>query len=250
MIFIELKNGCRASKNVTFRFKGLPEIIAISSHKRKRTISLTVKRSGHVFVRFPHETDLKEVEEFVSSKKAWILQKLEAAKQRGMGYQSTGFFDGKKIPFLGEHFHLRLSETQNAGRTKNLSFTGDEFILPEKLKGTGKNLLVSWYKKAAMDILAKTVERYRHIVNACPSAVKVSFARKRWGSCSAQNTLNFSWRIAMLPQEIIDYIVVHELAHLKQKNHGPLFWKTVGRAINDYKIRNEWLKDNSLNYEI
>ncbi|MFA5038802.1 MAG: SprT family zinc-dependent metalloprotease [Candidatus Omnitrophota bacterium] len=248
MIFIELRNPhAKVSKNVTFRFKDLPDIIAISSRKRKKTISLTVKRSGHVFVRFPSGLDLKEVEQFIHSKKTWLRQKLEASRQKDPA-PAPGFFEGKPVPFLGEHFHLRLAPDENKAR--NVAFTGKEFILPEKLKDTGRSLFVSWYKEAAKDILTKTVRRFSETLKASPADIKVSLARKRWGSCSAGNTLNFSWRIAMLPQDIIDYIVVHEMAHLKQKNHGPLFWKTVASAIHDYKLRNEWLKDNSLHYMI
>lgn len=246
MIFIELQSRhAKMSKNVTFRFQGLPDIIAISSKKRKKTMSLTVKRSGHVFVRFPIEIDLREVEEFIRSKKTWIRKKLQTRIPEST---QDGFFEGKPVPFMGEHFHLRLDQQEN--KAKNLSFTGREFVLPEHLKETGKELFMSWYKEAAKEILAKTVSRYSTLMEARPAGIKVSLAKKRWGSCSTNNTLNFSWRIAMLPQDIIDYIVVHELAHVKQKNHGPGFWKTISDVISDYKLRNEWLKDNSFHYAI
>jgi predicted metal-dependent hydrolase len=77
-----------------------------------------------------------------------------------------------------------------------------------------------------------------------PVAIKITEARKRWGSCGSKGTLNFSWRLIMAPMEVIDYVIVHELAHIGQLNHSPTYWRKVAEILPDYKKREKWLKEN------
>ena len=74
--------------------------------------------------------------------------------------------------------------------------------------------------------------------------VKITSAEKRWGSCSGDDNLSFSFRLIMAPPDIIDYVIVHELMHIKEKNHSPKFWKLVEAVMPEYKIHRRWLKDN------
>ncbi|MEE8381899.1 MAG: M48 family metallopeptidase [Thermodesulfobacteriota bacterium] len=93
--------------------------------------------------------------------------------------------------------------------------------------------------------IEQRVKRYGKRLGVLPRDIKIKDQKKRWGSCSNNGILRFNWRISMAPVSIIDYIVVHELCHLKIKSHSPDFWKLVSLALPDYQERREWLKTNT-----
>ena len=94
----------------------------------------------------------------------------------------------------------------------------------------------------AKEILPAKVAKYAGLMGVAPALVKVSGAKARWGSCSAKGNLNFSWRLMLAGEDAIDYVVVHELAHLLEMNHGARFWAVVERALPDYAIRRKQLR--------
>lgn len=101
-----------------------------------------------------------------------------------------------------------------------------------------------WYRDLAAEVVPKRVQFYANQLGLEYSRVRISSAQRIWGSCSARNSLSFSWRLAKAPLEIIDYIVVHELSHTVHRNHGKLFWRIVAKTIPDYQRRRRWLRDN------
>ena len=107
--------------------------------------------------------------------------------------------------------------------------------------------LINWYKKQALPVITDLVEEYARLMGleGKYSSVKLSIAKSKWGSCSYDNKLLFSWRLIMCPTEVIEYVVVHELAHIIEKNHSKAFWNEVKKVLPDYKEHRKWLKDNS-----
>ena len=116
-----------------------------------------------------------------------------------------------------------------ADRPKPLSFT------PQEKKRFKKEALVKIRERCAL---------YAAITGYKPASVKITSAEKRWGSCGPKGTVNFSWRLILKPLPIIDYVVVHELVHLAERNHSRRFWDKVGAILPDYKLRRRWLKEN------
>jgi predicted metal-dependent hydrolase len=102
----------------------------------------------------------------------------------------------------------------------------------------------AWYKQQARQALTERVALRAAFHMLTVSGVRISSARTRWGSCSSRGSLSFTWRLVLAPLEVIDYVIVHELAHLRVRNHSPEFWKEVGRMMPDYAQRKQWLKDN------
>ena len=108
----------------------------------------------------------------------------------------------------------------------------------------GKNVqLKEQYIKKARSYIPLRVEEFSKIMNVTPAAVKINSAKCRWGSCSAKKSLNFSWRLAMADDDVIDYVIVHELAHILQMNHSAEFWGIVRNILPDYKLRQKRLKE-------
>ena len=100
------------------------------------------------------------------------------------------------------------------------------------------------YKKRAQGIIARRVAHYAGIMDVDYNRITIRDQKSRWGSCSSDRNLNFSWRLILMPVEVMDYVVVHELAHLKEMNHSNAFWAEVERVLPDYKEQRQWLKDN------
>jgi predicted metal-dependent hydrolase len=124
-----------------------------------------------------------------------------------------------------------------------LNFDGSRFIISPSAAAAGKESLRIWYRQRALSFLPERVKFYEEIMGCTARAIRISRARSRWGSCSADNRLAFSWRLMMAPQEVIDYIVIHELAHIREKNHSPRFWSLVGKICPDYKDQRRWLRN-------
>lgn len=114
----------------------------------------------------------------------------------------------------------------------------------------GREVFISWYRSHAREILEQRINRYIDRFSRQPIGVKVLDLKYRWGSCSSDGTLNFHWKTILAPMTIIDYIVVHELAHLFEPNHTPEFWEQVGSILPDYEQRKEWLEKNGRSLDI
>ena len=104
--------------------------------------------------------------------------------------------------------------------------------------------IISWYKHEALKYIVPQLEYFSAKINAKHRAVKITSARKRWGSCSTRGNINFSWRLIMAPKEVVDYVIAHEAAHLLHKNHSARFWNCVEKMIPDYKNHHLWLRKN------
>jgi predicted metal-dependent hydrolase len=108
----------------------------------------------------------------------------------------------------------------------------------------GREHFVAWYKAHALPWLRRRVKQYAPRIGAQPARVEVRDLGHRWGSCGQAGGLNFHWATILLPAGIVDYVVVHELAHLREPNHTPEFWTRVERVLPDYRQRKEWLAAN------
>lgn len=100
------------------------------------------------------------------------------------------------------------------------------------------------YKRQALQIISSRVRHYAKPLLLAPSAIKVNSARRRWGSCSRRGSLNFSYRLLFAPLPVIDYVVVHELVHMRHLNHSRAFWNGVAEVLPDFRKHNRWLKEH------
>lgn len=124
-----------------------------------------------------------------------------------------------------EDFVIRKQKWIEKAREKIRSYNFDEF------EDENKEIFV----KKCKEIIPTKVEFFSKLMNVTPSSIRIGNAKSYWGCCSGDNRINFSWRVAKLPEDIIDYIVVHELAHIKQHNHSKLFWKEIEKVLPNYK---------------
>lgn len=139
-----------------------------------------------------------------------------------------------------------ISRPELSGRafaSKGYFLQWNALLLPDLPEAELRAALVDFYRKAAKALLPSAVERFAPLVGKAPQQVRITSAKTRWGSCSAKGGLNFSWRLLCAPPEAMDYVVVHELAHLIEFNHSSRFWAIVEGILPDYKARRQSLKE-------
>jgi predicted metal-dependent hydrolase len=207
---------------------------------KRRTIALIIERDGSLTVRAPLRAPTSAIETFIQQKADWITRTREKIKntlrEPVLGKQYT---DGEKFLFLGSSFDLKL-----VGFQKPLLHFDGGFFLSLAAQQKGEQVFTRWYKDRALEIISERVSHYSEKYNFSPGKVKINSAKTRWGSCSPSGTLNFTWRLVMAPLDVIDYVVVHELAHLRVKNHSSKFWKAVAAIYPDYQKQRKWLREN------
>ncbi|HON22638.1 MAG TPA: SprT family zinc-dependent metalloprotease [Syntrophales bacterium] len=204
----------------------------IRSAKRRKTMSLVVMPGGVIVIRAPRHVPSGEVDGFFRRKRPWIEKKLADLEGRRATWGTDGR-GGGRVLFLGVSYPVVVRDVD--GPAGGLSFDGIRFLLAPGAGDGRREMLQAWYCGQAASFLPGRVKYFEELWGCRSRSVRISKARSRWGSCSADNRLAFSWRLMMAPPAVIDYVVVHELAHLREKNHSPRFWALVGEMCPDYR---------------
>ena len=203
----------------------------------RKTLSVSVDALGQVTVRAPKTCTTARIIAFLSDKESWILRKKSERAGAGMHLPPENL-DGFSMLVLGEYYTLRLINDKHI----RVDAEQKQLFLPSDKP---KERLIKWLKENAKRIFAKLVDEKSRQTGLAYKSVGVGSARTRWGSCTADNRLTFSFRLLYAPKGAIEYVVVHELAHVKHKNHSKAFWLEVEKYIPDYKIWRKWLKDKA-----
>ena len=215
------------------------------SRRRKKTVEVSVSQ-GTVLVSAPVRTPDGDIQAMVQKRSRWILEKLAASHQAPPPLRLVS---GETLPYLGQELPLLVQEASI--RHPSAQYEGERLLvnvpeeLPEEERREWKfSAIVAWYKGRAQEFLTDSVARWLPVMERSETPpVLVREQRTRWGSCSADGTLRFSWRLVMLEPDLIDSVVVHELAHLEVMNHSPAFWDVVLRAMPDAKERRKRLSE-------
>ncbi len=204
---------------------------------RRRSLGLEITQDALLVVRAPHRASLEYIQNVLLKKADWILKKQAQAQARKVKNPPKKFVDGENFYYLGKPYLLKLVDVDTISLTDYLEF-------PRIFLLDAQQRLTQWYKRQASEKVKERVELYSKITGLAYSKIKISHAAKRMGSCSVNGNLNFSWRLVMAPLENMDYVVVHELIHLDERNHSRRFWNKVRAVLPDYKEKDSWLKDN------
>ncbi len=206
---------------------------------RRKTIALYITREGALNVRAPLKMSKTDIDRFVASKESWIKKHLAKIEQRASTSDKPIDY-GDKLLFRGQECIVTANKS---GKGSRFNSDGSELLIPPGLNTDKiKQAIVKAYVAAARDDLTDRVWRFSDLMGVRPQAIRITNAKTRWGSCSSKNTINFTWRLLFAPVEIIDYVVVHELAHIKEHNHSDRFWKIVCDIMPDYKTRRNELR--------
>lgn len=207
---------------------------------RRRTMQITVDRGGELIVAAPPECPPSKLAAFVREKRFWIYTKLAEKEALTPTTASKEYRSGEGFAYLGRSYRLLLVEKQGTP----VKLTGGRFRLRRDCAASGREHMVAWYRQHAARWLEARVRQWAPRVGVEPVGVAVQDLGYRWGSCSQRGSVNFHWRSILLPPRVIDYVVVHELVHLREQHHTPEFWRRVERAMPDFGARKQWLAEH------
>ncbi len=200
------------------------------SARRRRTVALRVLPDGTLKVQAPLRTSLKWIERFIASRAKWIEQRVAEAVRKKTA-QLVVLGEETKVPYLGDFLALG-----------SLPLSVPRDLSPADRQAEIRTALTLWYKKQARQVFAERMAHWADTMKVKPSRLIVTSPARRWGSCNAKNEIRLNWHLIMAAPEILDYVIVHELAHIPHKNHGPAFWRCVALFVPDWKKRREALR--------
>lgn len=201
---------------------------------RRKTLAITIDAFGRLIVRAPHRCDESRIFAFIQEKESWILRK--KAEKQGAGIElPPENLDGYEIMLLGKKCKIHVIETAMVRYDRETP----ALYLPSKKT---KERLLKWLKDNAKRIFAAATANAAERMDVTYKSVSVNSAKSRWGSCSHENAIHYSFRLIYAPKEVVEYVIVHELAHTKYKNHSKAFWAEVEKYVPDWKQKRKWLK--------
>jgi predicted metal-dependent hydrolase len=225
--------------------------IEIIRTERSKSASIEIE-DDTVKVTVPKNLSDQRIEGLIKNRTVWIRQKLKIQTET-IRPKDKEYVNGETFSYLGRNYRLKcLSGGSGEAKLTNGYLT---VWLAKDASGAAsggcvRQSLQQWYQSRALEKLKEKTKRYSAILGVSPQSVGVKEYKARWGSCSSSGDVTYNWRIIMAPHHIVDYIVVHELCHLLEHNHGPKYWKHVQNVVPNYKECREWLKVNGLSLKI
>jgi predicted metal-dependent hydrolase len=206
---------------------------------RRRTVSLEIDPSGKLIVRAPLHATQAEIEALVAGKHNWIQDKQHQAIARRLESPQKQFQPGEKFLFLGKVYPMKVVQHQ----AEPLVLNG-AFLLAARQREKARAVFENWYRQQAAQVIKPRTSDLAEQNGFQFQIIRINGAKTRWGSCGPKGSLNFSWRLVMAPPEIIDYVIIHELVHLRVRNHSKRYWAAVNQIMPDFKQRRAWLQKN------
>ncbi len=213
------------------------EYQTVFSNKRK-TISLVIERDKTIKVYAPEGTSEEKLKSAVETKKFWLYQKINSEKKITKKTLSKEFVNGESFLYLGRSYQLELIESD-----EDLKFV-NRFYLAKTKKSVAKELFDQWYKEKAKEKIVPISNEFAQKMGVTFKAIKFTKMSYQWGSCSVDGIVNFNHNIIKAPKYVIEYVIVHELAHLIELNHSDKFWSVVKAQLPKYQVAKEWLVEN------
>ena len=217
------------------------------SPRRKKTVAVTVDPTGGILVVAPERVATERLDSIVGRKAEWIVRRIRRAGAHGALLSPREFVSGESVLYLGRHYRLKVNP-QDTGSAK---LRGGWLHVPAGGGGQGgaeiraevRAAVVSWFRRRAAERLPERVEAWHAKAGVPMPHVKLANQQKRWGSCDQAGTIRLNWRIIQAPMRLVDYVVVHELVHLRHRGHGRDYWQAVGRVMPDYERRRRDLRE-------
>jgi predicted metal-dependent hydrolase len=201
----------------------------IRSARRKKTITLKVTSDG-LKVYVPERMTRAKVRELVMHRADWIQQNLQVQVSRERAKTPRRFVSGETLYHLGQSYELKC-----VPGLKDIGLKQHYLEVPDVSEAEIRDSLTAWYRLQAQRCFNLRVAIYARHLGQSPSKVLVRDQKKRWGSCNTRGEIRLNWRLVMAPLPLIDYVVAHELCHLKHMNHSAAFWQCLEHLLPDYK---------------
>jgi predicted metal-dependent hydrolase len=230
-----------AERQIRFGDRVVPYVVKRSSVARQ--VRFEIKGETGLTVVLPRRCDLDAVDDMLREKSRWIVDKMDrfAGPTRPPGNGRVRF--GDFVPYLGQE--VRVVSCQDVAPVESIELQGQALMVhwgQERLELAP--LLERWYRDQAASILKHKAGEFARALGVTYARFSIRGQRTRWASCSHRGTLSFNWRLIMAPEPVVDYVVIHEVAHLKEMNHTKRFWALVAESCPSWRERKKWLDDH------
>ncbi|WP_223594548.1 M48 family metallopeptidase [Neobacillus bataviensis] len=221
-----------AGKTIRFEIK----------YKNRTSIGIMIDSYGNVEVQAPKGTPDERVLQLLEDNWDLIQQKLKEMKDRLQGPQQKIYEPGESFLYLGNTYPIQIFQEKNINEDY-VVFEGEELhIYVKQLEDEKiKHALRRFYYQQCKALVEKSIFFYQSHFKTKPRSIRITDSKTTWGTCDSRQQLTFNWRLAMAPQKVIDYVVVHEMCHMVHLNHDRSFWRLVGKIMPDYKEQENWL---------
>ena len=204
----------------------------------RKTLSIIVERDRSILVRSPKNMSLEEIQQMVEEKKKWLYEKIHHPQKYPPEPVKKEFVSGETILYLGHNYRLELTDEDS----ETIRFESC-FTISRHQRVRAAELFRAWYMERAQEKLLPRIHDFAKTMGVTYNKLLISDLQYSWASCTPRNNLNFNWRIIKAPMPVVDYLIVHELAHLLMPGHSPAFWNIVAVQAPGYENPKAWLKD-------
>jgi predicted metal-dependent hydrolase len=215
-------------------------------YKKQKTARIYIDLYGNVEVQVPKGTSEERVVQFIEEKWEQILQKRVEMKERLEGNKSKVYDHNETFLYLGNNYPIQIFQESDIPQD-NVVFKEDKLHIHVKQLEDEKiqQALKRFYYQQCKALVEKSIRTYQHNFKVKPRSIRINDSKTTWGTCDAKQQLTFNWKLAMAPQKVIDYVVVHEMCHMVHLNHDRSFWRLVGKIQPDYEQQERWLAFSS-----
>ncbi|MCI8667992.1 MAG: M48 family metallopeptidase [Lachnospiraceae bacterium] len=220
--------------------------VTVIQEKRK-TVTLKIVSGTNLLVKAPFTFSINRLTELLEKKKKWILEHASLFNGEEIPFLPDRYMDGSRVYYMGKtyEFYVKYKETERVGKKEADIQRIDGKIIVETIDTSEeyvKNQMQTWYKKQAGIEIINMIQKYQPYIGEKIGTIRIKSQKSRWGSCSELGNLNFNWHLILLPESLMEYVIVHELCHLKYLNHSGEFWNCVKQILPDYQERETELK--------
>jgi hypothetical protein len=215
----------------------------IKRSSRAKHVRLEVRQETGLTVVIPSSYRIKQLPVLLESKGSWILDKLTKYGQVQSVPDKKEIKSGDTIPYLGRD--LEVVKQQNHRNTNSIKLERNRLVVSIGSASSRLNLILEqWYRLQAAKLIKERVDKLSARLGLTYNRIIIRGQKTRWGSCSYKGNLSFNWKLIMAPEPVIDYVVIHEIAHLKEMNHTKRFWELVAEHCPRWREHRKWLKDH------
>jgi predicted metal-dependent hydrolase len=213
----------------------------IKRSPRRKKLTITVERDRRVVVHAPDKTSEEKIRSIVESKRQWIYEKTRhAQKYNGLPHPpGKEMVNGESALYLGRQYQIEIIQNNE----EEIRFE-QRFSIPANLTGERRQVLSNWYRDKAKEKILPRAKKFANDLGVEFANVKIVNNSYRWGSCTTSDNINLNWRLIKAPMYVVDYVIVHELAHLLETNHTPRFWNIVRAQTSKMDKAKQWLLEN------